>query len=70
MKFNSDAFINVQNVRKLVNSQGRRAGRDFLMLLNDHVRNKILSACKQHNGNIKTLGVEVASLVGIKPKGQ
>ena len=58
-------LLNVQNVRKLINQFGRRAGKGFIVALNSHVEKKVIQACECHNGSKKTLDESVAVYIGL-----
>ncbi|WKZ71142.1 MAG: hypothetical protein QY331_07740 [Melioribacteraceae bacterium] len=58
-------YINQTNIRKLVNSQGKRAGKDFLLQLDIMIENKVKQACEIHNGGKKTLDESIATYIGI-----
>lgn len=58
-------FIRTSAVRTLIKKRGRRAGLEFLKVLDRHVERKVESACAVHNGGKKTLGVTVAAHVGV-----
>lgn len=59
-------YINKKAVTKLIQSYGKRAGKDFLLSLDVHIENRIRSACEVHNGGKKTLDSSVAGYVGIR----
>jgi len=58
-------YLNVAAVRTLVNREGKRVGKDFLLSLDIHIEQKLLAACKVHNGSKKTLDSSVAYFVGL-----
>ncbi len=58
-------YINKTNIKKLVNAQGKRAGKDFLFQLDLMIERKVIKACSVHNGGKKTLDSSVASYIGI-----
>lgn len=58
-------YLRVSAVKALIRENDRRAGADFLELLDRMVERKVRAACKTHNGSKKTLDVTVAGYVGI-----
>ena len=58
-------YINVSQVRKLANQHDRRAGKDFLTLLDAMFERKVIQACKVHNGGKKTLDQDTAIYTGV-----
>ena len=64
------ALINSKAVKDLIKANDRRAGASFMAALEAHIESKILAACRTHNGGKKTLDRTIASVVGIKVKGE
>jgi hypothetical protein len=58
-------YINKTNIKKLVNAQGKRAGKDFLFQLDLMIERKVIKACSVHNGGKVTLDKDFAHYVGI-----
>jgi len=58
-------YINQSNIKKLANSNGKRAGKDFLLQLDIMIEQKVKQACEVHNGGKKTLDESVATYIGI-----
>jgi len=54
-------------VRALIKENGKRCSEEFLLALDDLVRRKVVAACKQHNGGIKTLDATVLGHVSGNP---
>ena len=42
---------------------GKRAGKDFILVLDRLVERKVLEALKEHNGGKKTLDLSLASYI-------
>ena len=61
-----EQLIKASLIKKIAKASGKRVGKDFLALLNDHVARKVTAAVATHNGGRKTLDVEVGVLVGLK----
>jgi len=61
-------FLNVKAVREACKENGRRVGKDFLSLLDEHIQESLRLACEVHNGGKKTLGADVAGYVGLKTR--
>ncbi len=59
-------YLNVSNIKKLAKEQNKRVGKDFLNSLDVFIYEKILKACRVHNGGKKTLDSDVASYIGIQ----
>lgn len=59
-------LLKLSLVRKYIKAKGKRVSPDFLRALNVHVNKKLEEACSVHNGGLKTLGTEVAILIGLK----
>lgn len=60
-------FIRPSVVRKYLKEKERRVSPSFLYALDGFIQAKLDQAAKVHNGGKKTLDVEVAAFVGIKP---
>jgi ribosomal protein S17E len=60
------SYINIKACKELIKSLDRRAGKEFLDVLNKDVERNIHNACEVHNGGKKTLDAAVAGYVGIK----
>ena len=56
-------YIKASVVKKLANSHGKRAGKDFLEALDRLVERKVLEALSEHNGGKKTLDAGIAGYV-------
>jgi len=52
-------YIQKSKVKALVAKRGKRCGESFLLALDDLVRQKIVNACRVHNGGKKTLDASV-----------
>jgi len=61
-------FLNAAAVKKAIQENGRRAGREFLVALDEHVEHKILAACRTRNGTKITLDRSVAQHLGLFAK--
>lgn len=61
-------YINQKAITELINSKGKRAGKDFLFHLNTFIQQKVEKACEVHNGGAKTLDSSIAEYVGIHVK--
>ena len=61
-------YLRESAVKQLINELDKRAGKDFLFVLDAFVEQKIKQACSVHNGSKKTLDSSVAGYVGIKLK--
>lgn len=58
-------LINVTQIKKLAKENNRRVGRDFLIALESDIHNKIMKACKTHNGGKITLDSGIAAYLKI-----
>ena len=56
-------YLNNQNVKKLINREGKRAGKDFLFSLDVFIEQKLIKACAVHNGSKQTLDSSVFTYV-------
>lgn len=61
-------YIKVKNVRAFVKSQGRRVGKDYLIMLDNHIQEMLERGCRTHNGGKVTLDQGVAVLTGLAKK--
>lgn len=61
-------YLNKSHCRQLINMHGRRAGSDFMWLLNEFIEDKIKQACEVHNGGKQTLDATIAGYIGLKGK--
>jgi len=59
----STHYIKTANVKKLANTHGKRAGKDFIQALDRLVERKVLEALKEHNGGKKTLDISLAGYI-------
>jgi hypothetical protein len=53
-------YIKASAIKKLANSHGKRAGKDFIEALDRMVGRKMMEALETHNGGKKTLDHSVA----------
>jgi hypothetical protein len=60
---NKTNYIKASTVRKFAKSHGKRVSIDFATALDRYVENKVLMACKEHNGGKKTLDAAVAAYI-------
>ena len=58
------SFINESAIRDYAKTRGRRVGRDFLDMVNDHLARKLDIACGVKNGGKKTMDEDVAIYSG------
>lgn len=56
-------YIKATAVKKLANTHGKRAGKDFLEALDRLVERKVLEALTEHNGGKKTLDSALAGYI-------
>jgi hypothetical protein len=56
-------YIKASAVKKLANTHGKRAGKDFLEALDRLVERKVLEALTEHNGGKKTLDSALAGYI-------
>jgi|APGre2960657423_1045063.scaffolds.fasta_scaffold156000_3 hypothetical protein len=56
-------YIKTSTIRKFAKSHGKRISAEFAMALDRYVEQKVLLACKEHNGGKKTLDAAVAGYI-------
>ncbi|CAB4186581.1 hypothetical protein UFOVP1151_8 [uncultured Caudovirales phage] len=56
-------YIKASAVKKLANTHGKRAGKDFIEALDRLVERKVLEALTEHNGGKKTLDSALAGYI-------
>lgn len=49
-------YINAKAIRDLIRSSGRRAGGDFLQVVDSYIAERVKRACELHDGGRKTVG--------------
>lgn len=61
----AETFLKVGALKRFVHARGKLLGRDFLPLMEGHIRRRLDAACRVHNGGRKTLDASVAGHVGL-----
>ena len=58
-------YIKEKSVRELAKEHGKRVGKDFLLILDAYIEDRLKAAFHCHNGGHKTIDAGVAGWIGI-----
>ena len=54
-------LIKPAGVKAIAKAAGKRVGKDYIVLLEEHIRRKVEAACRVHNGGKKTVDSSIAA---------
>jgi hypothetical protein len=54
-------LIKKAGIKQIAKATGKRVGKDYLVLLEEHIRRKVEAACRVHNGGKKTIDASIAA---------
>jgi hypothetical protein len=59
------AIVSAKQVKAIAKEHGKRVSPEFIKVLDRHVVSLVEKACNVHDGNRKTLTVEILGFMGI-----
>lgn len=54
-------YIKASTIKKFAKEKGKRVSTEFLLSLDEYIKNKLSTACDEHNGGKKTLDIGLAA---------